>query len=139
MATRLEVADVTCPASTAATAPQEVALGFPGGILRRLTIVIPDGHAGLTGIALGYAHNPTMPASKGAFISGNDEVLHYDYVDQQPGVAWSAFLCNLDTQPHTWEVRFELDEVSAPAPSVSNTPIPVTDLEAATAALLAGP
>ena len=139
MAARLEVADVTCAANVAVNNPTEVVLNFPGGILRRFTIVIPDGHAGLTGIALGYGHNPVIPRSSGKFISGNDEVIPFDYQDETPGVAWSAFLCNLDTQSHTWEVRFEYDEVTDASTPAPVQPIPITDLQAATEALLSGP
>ena len=76
----------------------------------RVTIVIPDGHSGLTGIALAFGHQPVIPYNKGAFISGNDEIIPYDLSDAYPaGVSWSCFLCNLDTGPHTWETRWELN------------------------------
>lgn len=83
---------------------------WQGGTVRRIVIVIPDGHAGLTGIALGYGHNAVIPRTGRNYYSGNDRVVQFDYADTNSGVAWSAFLCNLDLQAHAWEVDFELDE-----------------------------
>lgn len=107
---RLLVYDVTCNASVAAATPTEVAT-VPLSLyyVSRVTIVIPDGHAGLTGIALAFGHQPVIPYNAGAYISGNDEIIPYDLSDAFPaGVSWSVFVCNLDTGPHTWETRWEL-------------------------------
>lgn len=138
MAARLETQNVTCAASITAANPTEIALTWPPGIVRRITIVIPDGHSGLTGIALGYGHEAIMPNSVGAFISGNDETLHYDITDQVPGVQWEAFVCNVDLQAHSWQIRFELDELVAEGPAPSPAILPVSVINQTGAALLSG-
>lgn len=124
MPTRFESAVVSCPASVGAGNPTEVVLPFQGGILRHFEIVIPAGHAGLTGISLGYGHRGVIPFGVLAYYSGDDDIIRLDYTDTVPGVAWSAFLCNGDLQAHVWEVRMAFDEVSggAPAPSVPIAP-----------------
>jgi hypothetical protein len=128
---REEIANVTCPASITITGPLEVALGFTPGILIGFEIVIPDGHSGLTDIALGYAHQPTVPWTPGGYFSGNDEVIRRFTRDKVPGVPWSTFLRNYDLQPHSWQVRFLYDELDYAAISVASTAISAADIYAA--------
>jgi len=108
-----------------------------GGTIRKIRIVIPAGHAGLTGIALGYGGNAIVPRSTGAFYSGDDRIVDIDFTDNVPDVPWSAFLYNLDTlNTHSWEVDFDLDDSSndltATAPAVIS---PAAIVAAGTAAM----
>lgn len=113
MPDRVEFFDLTCAASVPANAPTEVVLQCAPGIPRKFTIIIPDGHAGLTGIALGYGHQPVIPRTAQAYISSNDEYVQLDLHGYPAGPTWSAFLCNNDLQPHVWGLMFELDEIPA--------------------------
>lgn len=135
---RDEVVDVTCAESVAPSAYVEVPLNFTVGILVGFQIVIPDGHSGLTGIALGYGHQPTVPWTAGAFFSGNDEVITRYVRDKVPGVPWSAFLCNQDLQAHSWEVRFMYDELDATAILNTVTAISAADIYAAASTTVNG-
>lgn len=131
MPQRLEINDVTAFAQTSADTPGVVNLGWPGGIVRRITVVIPDGHAGLTGIALGYGGAPVVPYTQPAYISGNDEIYHLEWLDRVPGVPWQAFVCNNDIQTHTFEVRFELDELGTVRRRANRQTVPSAAIEAA--------
>ena len=124
MPDRVEVFDVTCPASTPDTDPVEVVFDAAPGILRKATIIIPDGHAGLTGIALGYGHNAVIPRTTGAYISSNDEHIPFDLTNYPAGPVWSAFVCNNDTIDHAWEVIMEFDEIPTGTNTSNQTPIP---------------
>lgn len=137
MPDRVEVYDITCPASTPLTAPQETHL-FDGGLfdVRKVTIVTPPGHAGLTGIGLAYGHNVVIPRNPGAYISGDGEVIPYDLTNYPPGVGWSAFTVNLDTQAHTWEVRFEFDELRTQSATANVTPLSAADIQNAAISLI---
>lgn len=128
MPDRVEVFDVTCPASTPETEPIEVAFDYPPGIPRKVTIIIPDGHAGLTGIALGYGHNAVIPRTTGKFISSNDEFITFDLSNYPAGPIWSAFVCNNDLLPHAWEVILELDEIAATTNAPAQAALPVADI-----------
>lgn len=139
MPTRFEQASVTCAANVVATAPTQVPLGFAGGIVRVIRIVIPDGHAGLTGIALGYGGNAVVPFGVAAFYSGNDREVILHYTDNVPGVSWAAFLCNLDSQPHSWEVDFDLDDIGAQNSTPAIAPVSSSDIIAAGTAAMNGP
>ena len=128
MPDRVEVFDVTCPGSTPATAAIEVPFDYAPGIPRRATIIIPDGHAGLTGIALGYGHNAVIPRTTGKFISSNDEFITFDLTNYPAGPVWSAFVCNNDTISHVWEVMLELDEIPAATPTIAQQTLSVQDI-----------
>jgi hypothetical protein len=123
MPARVEVIDITCPASQATAL--EIALPFNPGVPRKVTIIIPDGHSGLTGISLGYGHMPVIPRSKNAYFSGNDEVIPLDLSNYPDGPAWQAFVVNSDLQIHSWEVRFELDEIGSTGIPILAKPLPV--------------
>lgn len=132
MPDRVNVANVTCPAGTPVGAPVETYFTqFPPGIPRKLTIVIPDGHAGLTGIALGYGHQPILPDNTGAYISGNDESIPFDLTNYSAGPLWSAFTCNLDLIDHSWQIRLEFDEIIQSEAAPLAQPLDLSTLNAA--------
>jgi hypothetical protein len=91
-------------------------------------IVIPAGHSGITGIALGYGHQNTIPRGNGAFYSGDDDDIRLDIIDNVPGVQWSAFLCNGDIIAHVWEVDLEFDELVETGVSPSVTQLSPADI-----------
>lgn len=115
---------VTCGPSVPSTSPTEVALNFPPGQVLGFEIVIPAGHSGLTGIALGYGHNPTIPFGGRSFYSGDDDVVSGTVRDNTPGVPWSAFVCNNDLQPHSWEVRMALANMGQVVQTATPPPLP---------------
>lgn len=132
MPDRVEVQDISCPASTTAANPLIVTLtNVVACDVQRLTIRIPPGHSGLTGIAFGYGLTAILPRTSGAFISGDDEVIVYDMSNYIDGPQWYAFLCNLDLQSHAWEVRFEVNELTEANANSAGSVIPVADLYAA--------
>jgi hypothetical protein len=136
MPTVFESTVVTCGPLVPTTNPTIIPLGFDGGLVRVIRIIIPDGHAGLTGIALGYGGNNVLPTTRVGYYSGDGREIVFDYIDQQQGVTWQAFLCNGDTQAHSWEVNFDLDTISdTPTPSVLTPLTPNAILAAGTAAL----
>lgn len=133
---RLEIATPTCPPNTPVSAPVEYVTTFSPGILRHLWLVIPDGAAGLTGISLGYGHNPVVPYQNGNYVSGDGEVMDFDWRDRVPGVQWSIFMVNLDTIAHTWQVRFGLDELTPLGGQFASGQISAAAIEQAATQLL---
>ncbi len=133
MPTRFESNVVVCLANRAQTNALNVPLGFAGGIVRKIRIVIPAGHAGLTGVSLGYGGNPTVPRGTNAFYFGDDREIILDYTDTVPGVSWSAFVFNTDSLQHSWEIDMDFDEIGVSNQSASITPIaPATIIAAGT-------
>jgi hypothetical protein len=129
MPDRKEIFDISCPALQ--SAPLEIALPFKPGKPVSVTIIIPDGHAGLTGIALGFGHTAVIPNTRGGYISGNDERIVHDMSTEIPGPQWAAFCVNADRQAHVWEIRFELDEIGSTNLATGKLPIPVATIMSA--------
>ncbi len=83
---RLRALVVTTPANTAIAVPQSTVWNLGRGELARLEVVIPDGHVGLTGLAVVWGGRQLVPYEGGEWIVGNnDEVsLELDlYVDSR--------------------------------------------------------
>lgn len=130
----------TCPALTPVTAPVEFILsGMDPIVPRKVTITIPAGHSGLTGIGVAFGHNVVIPANTGAFISGDDDLFRFDLSSYPNGVTWSVFMVNLDLQAHVWQVIFEGDNL--PVTSAAQIPAPPSEADVMAAAMsqLGGP
>lgn len=130
----------SCPGNTPVTAPVEFALvGMDPIVPRKVTVTIPDGHSGLTGIAVAFGHNAVIPANTGAFISGNDWTFPFELTSYPNGVSWSVLMCNLDLIPHVWQVIFEGDNL--PLSSAAQIPAAPSadDIMVAATAALGGP
>lgn len=106
--------DVSCPANTPASAPVSVDVSFRASRVEWIQIVIPDGHSGLTGIALAQGHGQVLPATAGQFIEGNDEEPRFEFTDLLGNGNWQALLYNQDTIAQPWQIRFE---VAIPQPA----------------------
>lgn len=131
MAQRIEIAAVSCPANTPQANAIEVDMSFDPGNVARVDIVIPDGHAGVTGLALAQAHQVIIPASGSAWIVGNDELIVWPLQGYLNNGSWSAFAYNLDpSNAHAWYLRFLVNELGAPAPTVP-APLPVASIMSA--------
>lgn len=137
-ADRVEIRSVTCPANTPQSAPIETDLSFHPGEVGRIEIVIPAGHAYVTGLAIAQAHGIIIPASGGQWLQGDDDIVHWPVQDFLNNGSWSAFTYNTDpTYDHTWFLRFLVAENTPPAPPAAQ-PIPAATIQNVGAQLLAG-
>ncbi len=97
---------VTTPASTTQAAPQVTAWPMPRGTLIEVTVVIPTGHAGLTGVALRYAGEHVYPFEDDSWIEGDDEVIDTPLDFEVGGADVSILTYNTDdTYSHDFIVR----------------------------------
>lgn len=111
--------DYTCPAGTPETSPV-VAKAIQAGPYQvdRVTIVIPPGHCGLTGIQLWYGGNAMVPYDSG-WISGDNEVYPYNLSNKYPfGSPWQVATINNDIWDHHWQVRWEMNFTTKAAAQV---------------------
>lgn len=108
----------TVAAGTAEATPTVVD-AIPRGPYRvdRVTIVIPPGHCGLTGLQLWYGGNTAIPYDSG-WISGDNEVYTMEYSVKYPvGAAWQVAMLNNDVYEHHFQVRWEMVFTSRSAAS----------------------
>lgn len=75
MGRRTFSARVSTPRSTAEASPQETEVSLPQGTLESVEVVIPEGHAGLTGLAIQYSGEHIFPWGLGTWLEGDDEVV----------------------------------------------------------------
>lgn len=108
----------TVTAGTTEQAPS-VQDAIPAGPYRvdRVTIVIPPGHCGLTGLQLWYGGNAMIPFDSG-WISGDNEVYTIAYsAKYPPGASWQTAMLNNDVYDHHFQVRWEMMFLSRRAES----------------------
>lgn len=108
----------TVPAGTPVTVPS-VQGAIPRGPynLARVTIVIPPGHCGLTGLQLWYGGNAAIPYDSG-WISGDKEIYTMEVsANYPPGAAWQVAMLNDDVYDHHFQVRWEMNLMSKRAAS----------------------
>lgn len=72
---RVRTVSITTPPNTPPSAPRETVWAVGRGVVDRLEVVIPDGHAGLTGLAVVWGARQVWPYEAGEWIIGNDEVV----------------------------------------------------------------
>jgi hypothetical protein len=144
MAQQVYAFTVTCPAGTSLVAAITQDVSFPQADVNELQIVIPDGHAGLTGIAVQQAHQAVIPKNAGAFLVTNDEKLIFPLQDYLDNGNWQVVMYNTDIYPHSWYLRFLCTTLGtqpqSPVFNVSPPPLalPAVDLAAIDAGVAAG-
>lgn len=115
MAERIEWFDFTAVAGTLKSAPAEFGMVFQVGGIERLDLVIPDGHAGLTGIRFNSAHQAVIPITAGSFIVGNNVERSYPLVGYPDHGNWTVSVYNTDVYDHMFHVAVLLREVTTAA------------------------
>ena len=118
VANRIESASVTVAAGTPQSGPATTDVSFPDGTLQRLEIVVPDGHAGFTGIQVLASNAQMVPYTAGAFLVANGETLAFDLVGQIDTGFFQVRAYNTDIYAHTFHLRFFVLDFAQQAPTV---------------------
>lgn len=131
----MELRQATCPANTPQATPLEVDVSFPAGKVVGIGLVIPWGHAFLTGLAIAQAHQIVIPRTGASWFTSDDERLTFDYNDQLMSGGWSVFTYNTDiVNPHSWYLRFYVQELTAAEEAQVANEVTATDLVGVAAA-----
>ena len=131
MARRTFTTRITTPASTTEASPLETAFALPQGTLVTVEVVIPAGHAGLTGIAIDYSGEHIFPWGRGTFLSGDDEVVSMESGHELGGSAITIRTFNADdTFAHDHLIRFVVtDPAGEPRARVAALALAPTELD----------
>lgn len=103
---RVEPFVVLAAIGSTAAAPVEVATNFSAGFVVRIELTIPNGHNGLTGIAIAQARQRQFPDRAGAYITDNARTLAFPVDDPIGSGQWSAFVYNTSQVPHNFYLRY---------------------------------
>lgn len=115
---RVYEGDLTVPAGTLQAAPVLAVVPFPDGRIRKVTIVVPPGHAGLTGLQVRLAGTPIVPYGGAPWLVADHYTDSWE-VDQDAAAGQLALAgFNTDVYPHTFYTRI-LWEQPPPPPAVT--------------------
>jgi len=131
---RLYPFTVTTPASTAIGAPQSTPLPLEDARLVQVTIIVPDGHAGLTGIRLLQASQQIIPWSNLDYIIANNRIVTIPVDGEITGTGLVAVTYNSDVFIHNHYLEVLIRDLPLPVQpgAASQTgPAIVTDTAAA--------
>lgn len=99
---RLYYQTLTVPAGTAIAAAVSQAWPLEDNQLEEITIEVPDGHCGLTGVRVLQAQQQIVPFANNSFFVANDRVIDYPFKDQITSTGLVIQGYNLDIFPHTF-------------------------------------
>ena len=128
MSVRVYQAEVTVPAGTTQAAPVTQAITLEDNTLDVMRLIVPNGHNGLTGIALLWGNAPWFPYGAGEFIQSNDELIDYPYGEEITENALVAVAFNNDVYDHKFLLRFNISDkvtqsvVTIDSPQLSGAP-----------------
>lgn len=89
-------------------------------VVEEIRVVIPAGHAGLTGVRLDYAGQTILPWSNPAgWLIGNDSDWVFDMGYLEVGAGMTIVGYNTDGIAHGFDVTFKVRDITA-APSVAS-------------------
>lgn len=128
MAQRIESRVATCRAGVPQSGALEVDLSFEPGNVKRIDLLIPDGHAGATGIGVAQAHQVIIPATGDQWVVGNDQRTMWNVDDFLNTGDWSAFVYNNGDYPHSWYILFSVDEIVTPSVTPSVRALPTANI-----------
>lgn len=131
MARRTFTTRIATPASTTEASPQATSFALPQGTLVSVEVVIPSGHAGLTGIAIDYSGEHIFPWGRGTFLAGDDEVVSLDVGFELGGSPVTIRTFNTDdTFGHDHLLRFVVtDPADEPRGRVTPLVLAPTELD----------
>lgn len=118
MSNRIYTTTFTIPAGTPIATPFVQGVVLDDEHLDRLRIVIPDGPAGLTGLAVTWGGTQIAPYQAGTWVSGNDETIDYDYDGEVTAAGLVLAGYNLDVWPHSFILRWFMSLLTTTSPVV---------------------
>jgi len=108
--TRYQTFVHTVPAQTAIASAITTNLNLGSTQLARVRVTIPNGHAGITGMAMEFSGTRIVPWNDtAAWLRGNNEIEWLD-VNLQVGRTVQLRGYNLDLIDHSFFLTFELDD-----------------------------
>lgn len=120
---------VAVPAGTLQSAPLDHPMPLEDANLKAISITVPDGHNGLTGIRVLWSGQQIVPWGNNSFIVANNRTIPVDFNDYITVTALKFEAFNTDVFPHSFYVEITItDDLSRAAllatPSTGTAVVP---------------
>jgi len=136
---RIYTTTFTVPAGTAIASPFVQAVTLDDATLDVVDVVIPDGHVGLTGLAITWGGTQIMPYIQGTWVTGNNDEIHWAYGAEITAGGLVLRGYNTDLYAHSFLLRWHVSALGKGSPVVIESPqsaaAPAGDTFASVAAL----
>lgn len=129
MTSRIYETTFTVPAGTAIATPFTQGVILEDENLDLLTIIVPDGHAGLTGLRITWGGTQILPFGTGSWIIANNDRIDWPYDGEISETGLQLVGYNLDLFPHSFYLRWQISNLGA-----AGSPIVVESPQATPAA-----
>lgn len=126
---RLYQLTVSVPAGVTPDLPQDDAFPLEDAILESVTILIPDGHSGLTGIRVKQAQQEIIPWSNDDWLVSNNEKIELAVEEQITKTGLVIETYNMDVFVHKFWIRAVIQNLGT---STSPNPNPLTPVDSLT-------
>ena len=115
MARRTFPVRITTPSGTIRTSPQTTAVSLPRGTLVLIDVLVPSGHAGLTGLALRYAGEHIWPWGPDTWLEADDDTITTELDFPLGGSTLDVLTYNTDdTYDHDHLLRLTVADPAGP-------------------------
>jgi hypothetical protein len=128
---------VAVPAGTAIASPVTVPFPLETNLLADIEILIPSGHAGLTGIRIQRGDVIVLPWGQGSWLIGSDYVRTFPVDENINANALTVAAYNTDIFPHSFYLRARISD--APAAPAALPPVQQADTTLTDTVAIPGP
>jgi hypothetical protein len=111
---RLYYQNLTIPAGNGVNNFDAVAWPLEDNQLLEITIEVPDGHCGLTGVRIEQAQQQIVPFANNSYLISNNRVFRYPFADQITSTGLVIVGYNGDIYPHTFYCTALVTNLSEP-------------------------
>lgn len=124
MADRFYQTAVTVTAGTVKAAPSSTVWKLEDAFITTVTIIVPDGHSGLTGIRLLRSFQQVIPYGNDDWIVANNDEIVIPYNGEITASGLSIQTYNTDVFDHSFNLRCVITD-SLPGSGSIVSPIPI--------------
>lgn len=125
---RLYQLTVTTPSGVEPDLPQADPWPLEDAVLESVTILIPDGHSGLTGIRVKQAQQEIVPWGNDDWLISNDEIITVPIEEQITLSGLVIETYNLDVFEHRFWIRAVIQDLGTSTASTANPLQPFSSL-----------
>lgn len=122
MGSRYRTLAILVTAGTTIAAPNQILWQLEDNILTTLSILVPPGHNGTTGIRFLRSQQPVIPFAAGRYLIANGETVNIEYNEELTESQLLVQTYNTDIYDHTFYLRAVITDLPSIGPRGSTVP-----------------